>query len=115
MSLYDYQFKARVWNVLKHLKNRVITNQKHTIDSQNPKENKSIIQKKTIKPQKERQKEKGTIKKYKTTGKQGLKWKYIPIITLKVNRLNAPIQSKSGRLDEKKIRAYNMLPTKDPL
>ena len=24
-------------------------------------------------------------------------------------------ESKSGRLDEKKIRAYDMLPTKDPL
>ena len=47
LSLYDYQFEARVWNVLKHLKNRVITNQKHTTDSQNPKENESIIQKKT--------------------------------------------------------------------
>ena len=58
MSLYDYQFEARVWNVLKHLKNRVITNQKHTIDSQKPKEKSmSTIQEKTIKLQKEKEKE----------------------------------------------------------
>ena len=39
---------------------------------------------------------------------------YLSIITLNVNELNAPIKRYSGRLDNK-TRAYNMLPTRDPL
>ena len=43
---------------LTYLKNRVTTNQKHTIDSQKPKEKSmSTIQEKTIKLQKEKEKE----------------------------------------------------------
>ena len=38
LSLYDYQSKAsRYRNGLAYLKNRVITNEKNTIDSQKPK------------------------------------------------------------------------------
>ena len=38
LSLYDYQSKARRYKkVLLHLKNRLTTNQKYTIDSQKPK------------------------------------------------------------------------------
>ena len=38
LSLYDYQSKARRYRkVLLHLKNRLTTNQKYTIDSQKPK------------------------------------------------------------------------------
>ena len=47
------------------MKNKVTTNQKHTIDSQKPKEkNMSTTQEKTIKLQKEKGK-KGIKKKYK--------------------------------------------------
>ena len=38
------------------------------------KKNTSIIQKKTIKPQQEKQNEKGTKKQYKINWKTGLKW-----------------------------------------
>ena len=62
LSLYDYQSKtSRYRKGLTYLKNRVTTNQKHTIDSQKPKRRepkRSIIQKKIIKPQKEKQKAK---------------------------------------------------------
>ena len=61
LSSYDYQSKASRYSYgLTYLKIRVITNQKHTIDSKKQKQkerNTSIIQKKTIKPQKENQKE----------------------------------------------------------
>ena len=82
LSLYDYQSKAnRDRKGLTYLKNRVTINQKHKIESQiknikyshknGKEENTSIIQKKTIKPQKEKQK--GTKKKYKTNGKTKFK------------------------------------------
>ena len=72
LSLYDYQSKAsRYTKGLTYLKNRVTTNQKHTIDSQKPKEReyKYNTRKKIIKPQNEKQKEKGTKKKYKINRK----------------------------------------------
>ena len=57
LSLYDYQSKASRYSYgLTYLKTRVTTNQKHTTDSQKQKEsNSSIIQKKTNKPQKEKE------------------------------------------------------------
>ena len=51
-------------------------------------ENSSIIQKKTIKPQKEKQKEKGTKKRYKIIWKTKFKMAvktYPSIITLNIN------------------------------
>ena len=58
LILYDYHPKAsRYSNGLTYLKNMVTTNQKYVINSQNQKENSSIMQKKTIKPQKEKEKE----------------------------------------------------------
>ena len=59
LSLYYYQSKAsRYINGLTYLKTRITTNLKHTIDSKNQKEeNSSTVQKKTIKPQKEKEKE----------------------------------------------------------
>ena len=56
-------------------------------------ENPSIMQKKTIKPQKERQKERK--KKYKINWKTMFKMAintYLSIITLNVNGLNSPIK-----------------------
>ena len=60
-NLFDYWSKASKYSyVLTYFKTRVTTNQKHTIDSKNQNNNKkrnsSIIQKKTFKPQKEKQK-----------------------------------------------------------
>ena len=40
---------------------------------------------------------------------------YLSIITLNVNGLNAPIKRYRVADWIKKIRAYNMLPTRDPL
>ena len=40
---------------------------------------------------------------------------YVSIITLNVNGLNAPIKDIEGQTGLKKTRAYNMLPTRDPL
>ena len=59
LSLYDYHSKASIYSYgLANLKTRVTTNQKHTIDSLNQKErDSSIIQKKSIKSQKEKGKE----------------------------------------------------------
>ena len=59
LSLYDYHSKASRYGYgLANWKTRVTTNQKHTIDLLNQKErNSSIIQKKTIKPWKEKGKE----------------------------------------------------------
>ena len=56
-EIYDYQSKASRYSYgLTYLKTRVTTNQKHTTDSQKQKEsNSSIIQKKTNKPQKEKE------------------------------------------------------------
>ena len=78
LRLYGYQAKAsRYRKVLTYLKNRVTTNQKHTIDSQKPKtseqkhntkENYQITKGKTERKRKELR---GNIK---PTGKQGLKW-----------------------------------------
>ena len=69
LSLYDYQSKAsRYGNGLTHLKIRVITNQKHTIDSQKPKrEHKHKIKPSNPKRKKEQR------RNAKSTGKQGLK------------------------------------------
>jgi len=59
-------------------------------------ENINIIQKKIIKPQKEKQKgNRETKKKYKINGKTQFKMAinmYLLIITLNVNELNAPIK-----------------------
>ena len=95
LSLYDYQSKAnRYRNGLAYLKNRVIPNEKNTIDSHKKKKerNSGIIQKKAIKPQKKR---KGTKKKcevnWKTRNRMAIN-AYLPIITLNVNYLNAPIK-----------------------
>ena len=59
LNLYDYLSKARRYsNGLTYLKIRVTTNQKHTIHYKKQKEkNSRIIQNKTVKPQKEKQKE----------------------------------------------------------
>ena len=65
---------------------------------------------------------KGKEKKKEEIQNQGLNTRrfkmaintYLSIITLNVNELNAPIKRYSGRLDNK-TRAYNMLPTRDPL
>ena len=54
-----------------------------------------------IKPQKKKKK-KGTNKKYKINGKTRFKMAistYLPIFTLSVNGLNAPIKRQTGRLD----------------
>ena len=96
----------------------VTTNQKHTIDSQKPKrrEHKHNT-KENHQTTKGKTKKKGTKKKYKIKGKTKFKMAintYLSIITLNVNGLNTSIKRQSGRLD-KKARAYNMLPTKDPL
>ena len=80
--------------MLTYLKNRETTNKKHTKDSQNQKEKKSIMLKKTIKPQKEKEKEKG--KKYVINRKIRFKMAinvYLLIITLNINRPNAPIKN----------------------
>ena len=77
LSLYDYQSKAsRYRKVLTYLKNRVTTNQEHTIDIQKPKrrehkyntkENHQVTKGKT------KRKRKGQ-RNIKSTRKQGLKW-----------------------------------------
>ena len=38
----------------------------------------------------------------------------LPIITLNVNGLTAPIKTQNGKLDNKR-KAYNVLPSRDPL
>ena len=80
------------------MKNRVTTNLKHTIDLKRPKrrehkyntkENHQATKGKTKKKKKE------TKKKYKTNRKTRFKMainRYLPIITLNVNGLNAPIK-----------------------
>ena len=71
MSLYDYQSKPnRCRKKLTYLKTeqqQIKTQQIH----ENQEENISIIQRKTIKPQQEKQKETRNIK---PTRRQGLKW-----------------------------------------
>ena len=120
LSLYDYQSKAsRYRKGLTYFTNRVSKNQKHTIGSQKPKrrEHKHTT-KKIIKPQKEKQKMKGTRKKYKINGKTRFKMAihtYLSVITLNVNGLNAPIKRHRVADWIKRTRAYNTLPTRDPL
>ena len=83
LSLYDYQSKAsRCTKGLTYLKNRVTTNQKHTIDSQKPKEREHKYNTRknhqTTKWKAERKRDKEEMQK--STGKQCLKWhKYISI------------------------------------
>jgi len=68
LSLYDYQSRGQYSCRLTHLTARVTTNQNHVTASQKSKrKEKSIIQKKTIKPKQGKQK--GTKMKYK------LNWK----------------------------------------
>ena len=59
LNLNDYQFKASRYSYGSTSTNSMATtNQKHTIDSQKPKTMElSILQKKIIKPQKEKQRE----------------------------------------------------------
>ena len=78
LRLYDYQSKASRYNSgLTYLKNRVTTNQKHTIDSQKPKrrehkqntkENHQTTKGKTKRKRKEQR------RNTKSTGKQVFKW-----------------------------------------
>ena len=50
MSRYDYQFRAsRYTKGLTYLKNRAVTNQKHKINAQNPKEHKHKVNHQTTK------------------------------------------------------------------
>ena len=70
---------------LANLKTRVTTDQKHTMDSLNQKErNSSIIQKKTIKPRKEKGKEERNKEEIKNQleNKVSNGNKYIVIVTL---------------------------------
>ena len=119
LSLYDYQSKSRRYsNALTYLKTKVTANQKHTINSQKPKRRElKHNRKENHQTTMEKQKQKGTKKKYKINWKTMFKMAintYLSIITLNVNGLNAPIKRQSGRLDNK-TRAYNMLSTRDPL
>ena len=58
LNLNDYQFKASRYSYgLIYLKTRVMKSQKPKTDSQKPKRNSSILQKKIIKLQEEKQKE----------------------------------------------------------
>ena len=77
-----------------------------------------LIEKKITKPLKEKQKVKGTKKKYKINGKTRFNMAtsiYLSIITLNVNGLNALIKRHRVADWIKKIRAYDMLPKRDPL
>ena len=80
LNLYDYQFKAsRYSNVSIYLNSMVITNQKHTTDSQKTKNLKHTTKEnhQTTKGKTKRRDEQITTK---TTGKQGLNGnEYIPI------------------------------------
>ena len=61
---------------------------------------------------------KGTRKKYKINGKTRFKMAihtYLSVITLNVNGLNAPIKRHRVADWIKRTRAYNTLPTRDPL
>ena len=77
-GLYDYQSKAsRYRKGLTYLRNRVTTNQKHTIDSQKPKlrehkHNTKENHETTIGKTKRKRKEQR--RNTKSTGNLGLKW-----------------------------------------
>ena len=111
LNLHDYQSKASTYSYgLTYLKARVTTNQNQIIGSQKSKiKELKHIQKKNYqtKKKKKRRKEQRRI-----TKSNGDKCTYLSIITLNVNELNIPIKRQSGRL-HKRIRTYNMLPTKD--
>ena len=82
------------------MKNRVTTNQKHTIESQKPKRREHRYNtKENHQATKGKTKRKGTKKKYKINGKTRLKMAintYLSIITLNVNGINAPIKRHEG-------------------
>ena len=89
LNLYDYQFKVSRYSYgSTYLKNRVTTNQKHTVDSQKPKrrEYKHNTTEKSSKHKKEPKK-----KKTKTMNKMAIST-YLSIITLNVNGLNVPLK-----------------------
>ena len=74
LSLYDYQSKAsRYRKGLTYLKNRVTTNQKHTIDSQKPKRREHKYNTKENHQTTKGKTKKGTMKKYKINGKTRFK------------------------------------------
>ena len=120
LSLYDYQSKARRYRkVLLHLKNRLTTNQKYTIDSQKPKtrEHKHNT-KENLQTTKGKRKRKEQRRNIKSKGEKKV-WngnKYISNNNfLKCQWTKYSNQkTHSGRLDKRK-RAYNMLPIRDPL
>ena len=91
LSLYDYQSKASRYRMgLTYLKNRIATNQKHTIDSQKPKRREHKCNtKENHQTTKGKMKKKGTKKKCKINWKTWFKMAintYLSIITLNVNR-----------------------------
>ena len=100
LSLYDYQSKAsRYSNWLTYLKkNRITTNQKHTIESQKPKRREykhNIKENHHTAKRKTKRKRKEWRRNRKSPGKQVLKTAintYVSIFTLNVNGLNAPIK-----------------------
>ena len=97
LSLYDYQSKSRRYsNALTYLKTKVTANQKHTINSQKPKRRElKHNRKENHQTTMEKQKQKGTKKKYKINWKTMFKMAintYLSIITLNVNGLNAAIK-----------------------
>ena len=95
---------------------RIITNQKYTVNSKKPKENTSIIQKKTIISQKVKHKGKErNEEKLRIPGKQGLKWQYIHQyqITLNVHGLTVPFNRHLSGRWIKKQESIICLPTRD--
>ena len=96
LILHDYQSKAsRYSNGLTYLKNRVTTNEKHTIDSQKQKEDDSAQYKRKPSNHKRKKKKKGTKKEYKINWKTRFKMAintYLSIIVLNVSGINAPIK-----------------------
>ena len=70
---YNFQSKGSGYSYgLTYLKTRLTINQKGATDSHTYKRNLSIMQKKTIKPQKKKKKKQRTTK---SAEKQSLKWK----------------------------------------
>ena len=90
LGLYDYQSKtSRHRKGFTYLKNRATASQKHTIESQKPE------RKHKHKRKSSNHKKKGTKKKHRINWKTRFKMAintYVPIITLNVNGLNAPIK-----------------------